>query len=487
MANDDLFGLLTGAREAYDGVAKAVADGQDHLAKAVKQAEADANAKRLIKKLQDPIDDQKINQRLSGEAVFLYLKKMSELDKEKNLPLSDFAREQLREMIEKAAHHKNLSNLPDDKKDQVNKMMQEAGRPVVFSTEPPPQFFESLSRASSRSDGRSSSDASSTSGSSRSNQSTTTRGTEESGVSALKALTNQDRKTNGPQNGSLDSPTKLSESKGLKSEQDKKAPTQSRGCATGIRKAFSSCCSYLSNGLSSIIKKFTPDMSKGADLSSEQVREAAPIRVKKQRRKEPKEKKVDYFQSLRNAFTKEREVDLSKYVYDERRGKYVWSVHSTLKLGSASKLVDKVGRMPGKAMKMGVSGMQLAGRGAGALRAGIVGTGKAIYYSGEYVASKYESYDSGKSWADRFESMGRFTEGMGSNSGYGVGAAALDAGAFAYSAVSETPEAIIAVTPGPRAAKFAVYVAGSIAGGGASMVSRLSKVNPSAIVPTAFR
>ena len=289
MANDDLFGLLTGAREAYEGVAKAVADGQDHLAKAVKQAEADANARRLIGVLQDPKSAEvAINSKLSGEAIFRYLKLMSILNKEEKSSLSSDAKGQLLEMIGNAANNPKLSNLSDDQKKQVDTMMKEAGMPVVFTAKPPLQFF---------------SDASSTSGSSGSNKSTGTRGTVKSGVSALNTLTDQGRKTKGPQNGPLASPTPASVSKGSESEQDKKAPTQSPGCATGIRKAFSSCCSYLSNGLSSIIKKLTPDMSKGADLSSEQVREAAPIPVKKQRRKESEEKKVGFFGSVRNALS----------------------------------------------------------------------------------------------------------------------------------------------------------------------------------------
>ena len=115
----------------------------------------------------------------------------------------------------------------------------------------------SLSRTSSSSDGSSISDVNSTSGS------IVSRGTIESGVSALYRLTDQKRKTEGPQNGPLASPPPPSESESS-SKKNKEARTTN--CFAGLKKSFSYFGSCLINPLTferNTSKNFQEDVKTG--------------------------------------------------------------------------------------------------------------------------------------------------------------------------------------------------------------------------------
>ena len=160
---------------------------------------------------------------------------------------------------------------------------------------------------------RSSSDGSSTSGSSRDGSTGTqeTTDTVESGVRTLRELTGQGRKENGPQNGPLASPPPPSESESS-SKKNKEARTTN--CFAGLKKAFSSCCSCLTNPLTflySLEKNFQEDVK---------------TKYKKDNNKNPEVKRQD-------GATKESQTSASVFGSFRERLSKAWRAGVDIKVG----------------------------------------------------------------------------------------------------------------------------------------------------------
>ena len=434
---DNLLDVMT---TSVNGIQDAVKTVGKDVESAIKNLKDDAKASQYIRILRT---------KLTNEAASILLPRMSEFYEGANLS-EDKKKELFESIRDKAMNNPNILNsLSGELKNQVSKMMQEAGMPVEVSTEPTPQLFP---YASSTSDGRLSSDGRSTSGSSRDGSTVTrnTTDTRESGVNALRELIGQGRKENGtqngPQNGPLASPLSASESKGSESQEDIKGPTKSPpSCTAGIKKALSSCCSYLYNGFKSMFKTdIDRFIQRDKEMQSEKAREERNERKAEDeewKRKggdvsiQPKTKRAQinarnpsqnsgdsFFSSLRGMWRRDFTYDRFDTTVDMKNGvSNKWKATENVSMeGAYQSVKSTVIRAGTGGVILGLKGVEAARGLPGSLRRG----GEVI---GELGASavRFAVTDNGygsstpSTWAERFDGMRGLTEGMGS--GYGPG------------------------------------------------------------------
>lgn len=222
--NNNLFREL---ESVIAGFTTSVGNAKDDLANVVEKAEADAKARRLIESLD--------NQRITDRTRLRLIIQMDKLCERQEL--SDETKERVLEKMKEAEQRIDLSKLTQNEKEEFLARMMKVGRPIEISVNAPPQSFD----RSSSSSGWSSDGSISTQGSKNSKEST---------AGVVKQLGKEPG-----DNGPLASPPKAD--KIGKGGEDKKAPTQSPGCGAGIKKTFSSCCTFFSNGLSSFTKLFS--------------------------------------------------------------------------------------------------------------------------------------------------------------------------------------------------------------------------------------
>ena len=348
---------------------------------------------------------------------------------------------------------------------------------------------EPLLRLSSAS---SESGVSSKSGSSR-DGSTDSRDTIKSGVRALEALTDQRRKTEGPQNGPFASPPKLSESKGLKSEGDKK--TQFADWGEAVKNGFSKCqtCLYNAGAFAfSSVKKFfndnlvepiskhfrEPDASerKRIDESYRQIQ-----RERQAYKEAEKELLMAPFKAVRAKFrrmwSEEMEYDKFDTTFDMRTG-----VSNRWKGTRGVSMEDTYYSAQSAGIRAGTGGAQLGLRGVkaakglpGSLKSAGVAIGKFVASAGRFAVTDNGYGSSRTSWADQVRSASSAFEGMGgSNVGAGSGAHSMTK--FGFEALSEMRPSAKTFTPGKKCKKV-VNALGS-------MGSMASRVRGSITLPT---
>jgi hypothetical protein len=459
--------------EFVAGVATTVAQAQNNLVNAVEKAEVDAQARRLIESLD--------NKRITDTARFYLIKKMDKLCERQEL--SDETKERVLKKMKEAEQRIDLSNLPLKEKEEFLARMKKVEREIEISVKAPGQSFDgasSLSRASSGSG------VSSSSGSS-SDRSTDTQVSGDSRASTAGVVSGLGKNPGG--NGPIASPPEAD--KIGKEGEDKKAPTQSPGCGAGLKKAFSSCCSYFYNGLSSFTKLFSQTPK---DRGYSQVPSGDPIKAQapRQKREEPEKPNKSLFASIRERYNefmnKKRVVDINKVTFDPEKG-FGSRFHTTENLGS---LNDARRAVKGRVVKAG----NLAGRaGMGSLVAGkkLVGGMKEVGATGlrgaNYLATEWQL--SNQSWGEWANGLSASTRGMRGSSVSGSLQAAKVAGTFLAGAgvatVVAVPGAINAITPGPRAASFVAAVGGAGFGAAGSMVERMQTMEASALVPVRLR
>ena len=342
-----------------------------------------------------------------------------------------------------------------------------------------------LSRASSESD------ASSTSGSSRSNQSTTTRGTVKSGVSALEALTDQKRKTqgpqNGPQNGPFASPPSASVSKGSESEGDKKNQFAYWGdVKNGFLKfrtclynagtfAFSSVKNFFNANVVEPISKFLKerDASEQKELDEffeeiQRERAASDKAFNEALRKSLSAPFLAVSGALNETLEKERNFGVYKATNDNQGGGWRFK-RTEVRLGNLSNLAGTASQVPGQAATMGVKGAGLVGKGLGVLGGGAVSVAGTTFGVAKFMATPGDS-SSGRTWKERLQGAGSLTQGM--SSGYGPTRAGKD---FArWVAADNSSVQTTGLPSGRGVAKFFARGTVKAASAGASMASRVA-------------
>jgi len=464
--NDDLFGSVFKGAENALGAAR---DTSKALGEAVENYNANMNAKRHSETLQNP--------RLSPDAILQTLGQLNKLYQRTELPQE--LRDRVHRTMEEAVEKPRLSELFGKKRDEALKKMKDARMPEEIIAKLEQQTFGRTSSSSS---------ASSISGSSRSATSEDTRATEISQESTARVVSGLGKKPDDKQ-GPLDSPPSLLPSEYQDLEESKKAPTQSTGCSAGIKKAFLSCYSLLSNGLSNFTKLFSkaPE-SKGYSQVPEGTREAQAPR---QRREESKESRESIFASFRNGvsefMSKNREMDINKV----RLSKDGFSSRfdHTRQLGSIAQAMQAVKAGAGKAGKLGISAGTVSVKGMGTIVGGmreVAATG----LSGAAYMANLRGRDE-RSWEEWAKELSASTRGMQGTtvreSLKTVKAAGVFVGAAGAATVRAAPRAIREMTPGPRAARLAAAAAGAGLGAAGSMVKKMGEIRTSAYFPSAFR
>jgi len=478
--NNHLFGIgvldnaVSGVGNALGGLATSVGKAKDDMAKAVEKAEFDAKASGLIKSLDDPIITHRTRLRL--------IKQMDKLCERREL--SDETKGLVLEKMKEAEQRIDVNELTRNEKDEFHARMRKVGRPIEISLEEPRQSFDEFSRTTSLSG----------SSSNRSTDTKETTNTQESGDSRVSTagVVKQLGKEPGD-NGPLASSPKANEGE---QKENKKAPTKTPGCLTGIRKAFSSCYSCLSNGLRSAYDSYTDkNMQKYVNLdgknlyrNEKQVHKTTSTRARgsdnanRTNARVTDQKNGGFFASIREFMSKKREMDIHEVRFDARHG-FSSQYSSTVGLGSLNNAGKAVIGGVGKAGKASVNGVEKIVRGMGEV--GATGLSGAKFMTTGWSGRNKES------WGDWVNGLRASTRGMqGPTVGESVKAVA-GAGTFLAGAgvatVVAVPGAIKAITPGRRAVSFAAAAAGAGLGAAGSMVKKMGEIRTSAYFPSAFR
>jgi hypothetical protein len=458
--------------EAMTNVVKSVGNDVEN---AIQNLNDEAQANKYIKRLN--------NTNLTDKAASILLPRMSQFYEVANLS-EDTKKELFQSISDKANHLQQRGLLTDELRDKVyglmNKTVEKPTKPIELTISPPPQTAKDLGIPSSA---RSSSNASSTSdGSSESGESyVSSQGSRKSTANVLNQLGKTPKEiVDGPPN---------SPPKALGLEEDIKGPTKSPpSCMAGIKKALSSCCSYLSNGLRSVCDSFTnKNMQKYANLGNEDLPRDPKATPKRERTGNnanrtnaggSDQKNGSFFSSLRTIMSRSNSQTTSPIggLASQRT-----SIHfTTFKQNHNGRWVSQeAGSIPvPTATDIRNAVYSGASRGTRSFVKGVTSVVRTTSGVAEFMATPGER--SSMTWVERFEDVSNSTRGMSSNNEYGVRAAARDAVGFACEALEETPKALI---PGERAAKIAGDVAGSIARRGARI---LSSSNARFTIPTSW-
>ena len=274
-----LFGELAGAAEAAGGgLAKAVGDGSKSVGEAVENYNAEMNAKRHSKTLQNP--------RLSPDAILQTLGQLNGIYK--RTELSPELTDQVHRMMEEAMEKPRLSELFGKKRDEFLKKMRDAGMPEEIIAKLEQQTFGRTSSSSS---------AISSLGSSGSVQSEDARTPEGSIDSTARVVVQLCKKPDDKQ-GPLDSPPSLLPSEYQDLEESKKTPQTIPSLRCRLKKTFSSCYSLLSN-VSSLRKALSQQTPKDRGYS-QVTEEPRKPQASRQRSEEPKKPKESFFAAFRS-------------------------------------------------------------------------------------------------------------------------------------------------------------------------------------------
>ncbi len=461
----DLLEAMTNVVNAIPNAVKTV--GKD-VESAIQNLNDDAKASHYIRILKA---------KLTNKTASILLPRMSEFYEGANL--SEYKKKELFEsIIDKAKKNPSILNsLSGELKSQVSTMMIEAG----MSINPlPPRNWKIP--PSDRSSSGESEYTSSSVGSDSSNNS----GGSGASNSSVKSVLNTLRQ--------LVSRRSDSTGKGSESQEDQKGPTKSSpSCTAGIKKALSSCCSYLYNGFKGM---FETEMStfkqRFKEMELEKAREERRERKAEDedwkrkgyiREKKPKTERAASDKSLRNSlsppfnavgdqlkgmYTTEREIGAYRATYNNQE----WHVkRKAVNLGSLKNLVDRASNVPGQAAKMGVKGVGLAGQGMKALGGGAVSVAGTTFGVAKFMATPGDS-SSGRTWTERLQGAGRLTEGM--RSGYGPISAGRD---FAGWVTADNGVQTTGLPSGRGVAKFLARGAFNAASAGASMASRVANAD----------
>jgi hypothetical protein len=422
--------LLEAMTNVVNAIPNAVKSVGNDVENAIQNLNDDAKASHYIRILKA---------KLTNKAASILLRRMCQFYEGANL--SENKEKQLFKSIsDKAMNNPNILNsLSGELKIQVSKMMIEAG----MSINPlPPRNWEIP--PSDRSSSGESEDTSSSVGSDSSNNS----GGSGASNSSVKSVLNTLRQ--------LVSRRSDSTGKGSESQEDQKGPTKSpSSCTAGIKKALSSCCSYLYNGFKGMFETDTGRfIQRYKKMQSEDAREERREREAKEkewerkgggiRREQPKTERAKknavnprqksdgrLFSSLRGMWNRDITYDRFDTTVDMKNGvRNKWTGTGNVSMEGAYQSVKSAGIRAGTGGAiLGLKGVEAARGLPSSLRRG----GKVI---GEFGASavRFAVTDNGygssstSTWAERFDGMRGLTEGMGS--GYGPGSFIRDGANF---------------------------------------------------------
>ena len=447
---------------ANDDLLKAMTDVVTTIPNAIQDLNNEAIAIRYIKRL--------LNGQLKDDTASRLLPVMCKFYEGANLS-ENTKKELFKSIRDKANHLEQKGLLTDELRDQVYGLMNKTGerrvKPLELTSSPPPQTGENLgippsARSSSNaSSSYASEDTSSSVGSDSSNKSGDSIASSSSFKSVLNTLEKLVVSRRGYPTG-----------KGSEPQEDQKGPTKSPpSCTAGIKKALSSCCSYLSNGLRSVCDSFTnKNMQKYANLDKDLPRDpkATPTRARTSNNANrtnagnPSQNSGNsFFSSLRAMMLRSETKTTSSIggLASERT-----SVHFTTFKNSNGRWVSREAGSITVPTATDIGNAAISG--TRSFANGLASVGRTTFGVAEFMAKPGES--SSMTWVELIKSVRDSTRGMSSDNEYGVRVAAKDAVVFTRDALKETPEALI---PGKGAAKFAGYLAGSIASGGAIILS----------------